>query len=165
MDYTEVLTNIRRIIRSVNLESKRIEKKYGISIPQLLCLKFLKNREHNQASQKEIKAFLSLNASTVTGIISRLERKGLVAKLPKREDRRVTHITLTARGADLINKTPVLIHDRLTQKLKMLSAERLADLRHAFDLIADFLDNETLDASPIITGDLSLQDDEDEKKI
>ena len=162
MDYTEVLTNIRRIVRSVNLESKRIEKEYGISTPQLLGLKFEKTMQHNQASQKDIKEFLSLNASTVTGIIARLERKGLVARLPRRDDRRVSYITLTARGADLISKTPVLIHDRLTQKLKGLSEDHLADLRRAFDLIADFLDSDTLDASPIITAELSLQDEDEE---
>ncbi len=74
MNYTDILTGLRKIIRSVNLESKRIEKQFGISIPQLLCLNFLHSQAGFQASQKEIKDFLSLNASTVTGIINRLEK-------------------------------------------------------------------------------------------
>lgn len=162
MDYTEVLTNIRKIIRSVNLESKRIEKEYGISIPQLLCLNYLKSQDNYQASHKEIKDFLSLNASTVTGIITRLEKKGLVAKLPRRDDRRVSYITLTAKGATLLGKTPVLIHERLTRKLKDLSPDQLSALRQAFDLIANFLEVDSLDASPIIAADLSLQGEEED---
>jgi len=159
MDYTEVLTSLRKIIRSVNLESKRIEKEYGISIPQLLCLNFLNQQEAFQASQKEIKDFLSLNASTVTGIINRLEKKGLIAKLPKREDKRVSYITITAKGADLIQNTPELLHERLTQKLRSLPSSKLEELRYAFKILADFLDVEGIEASPIITGEISLKEE------
>ncbi|MBK7407409.1 MAG: hypothetical protein IPJ40_04555 [Saprospirales bacterium] len=60
MDYTQILTQLRRLIRSVNLESKRIDKEYGISIPQLLCLKFLSERPESKASQREIAEYLSL---------------------------------------------------------------------------------------------------------
>ncbi len=159
MDYTDVLTGLRKIIRSVNLESKRIEKEYGISIPQLLCLNFLYRKKGFQASQTEIKDFLCLNASTVTGIINRLEKKGLIAKLPKREDKRVSYITITAKGADLIQNTPELLHDRLTLKLKSLSAAELEELQNAFKIIANFLDVNKVDASPIITAEVSIKEE------
>jgi len=42
-NYTELMISIRKIVRAVNLESKIIEKDFGLSIPQLLTLKFLKN--------------------------------------------------------------------------------------------------------------------------
>ncbi|MFT5168019.1 MAG: hypothetical protein ACI8P3_003258 [Saprospiraceae bacterium] len=70
MKYTEILIRIRQIVRSVNLESKRIEKEYGINIPQLLCLNFLNDQENFEASHTQMKDFFQLNASTVTGIIS-----------------------------------------------------------------------------------------------
>ena len=105
MKYTDILIQIRQIVRSVNLESKRIEKEYGISIPQLLCLNFLNEKDTFQASHKEIKDFLKLNASTVTGLISRLETKGLVARLPKRGDKRVKVLSITAKGEQLLKDT------------------------------------------------------------
>ena len=37
------MISIRKIVRAVNLESKIIEKYFGLSIPELLTLKFLKN--------------------------------------------------------------------------------------------------------------------------
>jgi DNA-binding MarR family transcriptional regulator len=143
MEYTEVLTLIRKVARAVNLESKRIEKIYGISIPQLLCLKFLSGRPQFQASQKEIKDYLSLNASTVTGIIARLERKGLIAKLPRRDDRRLSHIVLTARGAQLIQTNPLLVHEQLAEGLKKMPPEELAKLKSAFANIAALIDTQT----------------------
>jgi|TARA_B110000971_G_scaffold6479_1_gene6360 hypothetical protein len=42
-NYTELMISIRKIVRAVNLESKIIEKYFGLSIPELLTLKFLKN--------------------------------------------------------------------------------------------------------------------------
>ena len=152
MKYTEILVRIRQIIRSVNLESKRIEKEYGISIPQLLCLNFLSGQENFQASHKQIKDFLQLNASTVTGIVSRLEKKGYVARLPKRQDKRVGFIAITAKGVELLEKTPEPLHEQLSLKLKQLSQEDLQKLQNAFDAIIDFLNIESVEAAPILTG-------------
>jgi hypothetical protein len=42
-NYTGLMISIRKIVRAVNLESKIIEKYFGLSIPELLTLKFLKN--------------------------------------------------------------------------------------------------------------------------
>lgn len=159
MDYTDVLTSLRRIIRTVNLESKRIEKEHGVSIPQLLCLNYLKNRPSYQASQKEIKDILSLNASTVTGIINRLEKKGLIAKLPRKDDRRVSNISLTAKGFSMMDDTPEPMHLRLTEKLGKLSEKELQELESAFKLISDFLDAGEVDASPILTSETTINKD------
>lgn len=160
MDYTEILVYIRKIIRSVNLESKRIEKEHGVSIPQLLCLNFLQKQKGFKAAHKDIKEYLELNASTVTGIIKRLERKGLVARLPKQQDRRVGLITITARGAELLEQAPAPLHAQLKVRLAKLPSEKIAELCKAFELIVDFLDIESLEASPILTSAPNIDDEE-----
>lgn len=68
MHYREIVTDIRKILRSINLESKRIQKEFGISIPQLLCLTRLGHEEGYQATHKQLTEYLNLNSSTVTGI-------------------------------------------------------------------------------------------------
>ena len=68
----EILSDLRRIIRSVNLEAKRVEREFGVSIPQYLCLQHLNEQPDFIASMKEIKDALQLNASTATGIVQRL---------------------------------------------------------------------------------------------
>ena len=144
MNYAEILISIRKISRVVNLESKRLEKEHGISIPQLLALSFLRDQEHYQSSHKAIKDFLKLNASTVTGIIARLEKKGMVAKLPRLNDKRVSLITLTAKGAKLLDATPdPLLHHQISQKLQSLSAEQMTQIANAFVAINDILGIDT----------------------
>ncbi len=151
VDHIEVLINIRKIIRSINLESKRIEKEYGISIPQYLCLNFLCECENYRATAKEIGAHLNLNASTVSGIISRLEKKGYLAKFPNQTDRRSTYIHLTAIGEKTVSSVPDLLHDKLSTKLEQLSKKDLTQLQNSLDLLIEFMEVEDIDASPVIT--------------
>ena len=163
-NYLTILTKIRKIIRSVNLESKRIQKEYGISIPQLLCLSFLRQQLNYQASHKQIKDFLQLNASTVTGIIRRLETKGFIARLPKMQDKRVGMVTLTAAGMHLLEKTPEPLHKQLSIRLKNLSEEELSQLQDSFKAIIDFLNIDHVDASPILTAGSEIVKNSDFQK-
>jgi DNA-binding MarR family transcriptional regulator len=155
MEYANILIRIRQIVRAVNVESKRLEKEYGISIPQLLALNYLRKQDYFRASHKELKDFLQLNASTVTGIISRLETKGLIARLPRHEDRRVAYVTITAKGSELLEAMPEPMHERISQKLKGLSAGELVELERAFDTISHILDIDTGDSAPIVSAEIN----------
>jgi len=153
MEYTEILINIRKIIRSINLESKSIEREFGISIPQYLCLNFLRTSETYRATATEIGLHLNLNASTVTGIVSRLEKKGYVARLLNPEDKRSSFIYLTALGDKIIKTIPNLLQDKLTLKLQELQPEELQQLQNSLALLVKFMGVEDLDASPLLTPD------------
>jgi DNA-binding MarR family transcriptional regulator len=156
VDSTEILIKIRKIVRSVNLESKKIQKEYGVSIPQILSLEYLNSSENYQATQRELRNYLNLNSSTVTGIINRLEKKGFIARLPKREDKRTTHIVMTSKGADLLKKTPSLLHEKLTEKLEDVPDDHTSDINDALNLIIHYLGIDDVDASPVITVDDKL---------
>ena len=150
-DSNEILIKIRKIVRSINLESKKIQKEYGVSIPQILSLEFLNRSENYQSTQKALRDYLNLNSSTVSGIINRLERKGYIARLPKRADKRTTHIVMTSKGSELLKRTPHLLHEKLSQKLEDVPDNQYSSINEALDLIVDYLDIDGVDASPVIT--------------
>jgi DNA-binding MarR family transcriptional regulator len=152
MDTTDILISIRRIVRSINLESKKIQKEYGVSIPQVLSLGFLQRAPGFVSSQNELRKYLNLNASTVTGIVGRLEQKRLIARLPKSGDRRVTQIILTSSGNELLTKIPPLLHDRLEEKLSELSPEKLGLIEKSLEDIVSLLEISSVEAAPFITG-------------
>lgn len=160
MDFTVILVKIRKIVRSINLESKKIQKEYGVSIPQVLCLSYLKNSEGFQASQKEIRKFLNLNSSTINGIIHRLEKKGYLARLPKSGDRRVVNIALTTSGDQLLERLPPLLHDQLSSRLGQMEHQELEAIRKSLDTLIYLLDIESLEASPVITIEGELEENE-----
>ncbi|WP_367389151.1 MarR family winged helix-turn-helix transcriptional regulator [Lewinella sp. LCG006] len=151
MKYLEILVNLRKIIRSINLESKRIEKQFGVSIPQLMSLQYLSEQQANKATASQLKQHLKLNASTMSGIISRLEQKALIARLANPEDRRATFITLTSKGEELLQDPPTTLQEKLTARLSKLSPERIDSLNEHIDLLVQIMDAEELDASPIMT--------------
>ena len=151
MKYTEILIKLRKIIRSVNLESKKIEKEFGISIPQLLVLQYLSEQEGYRAYAKDIKNYINLNASTVSGIISRLEMKGYAARLPKPDDKRAHYVTLTAKGAELLEKSPTTLQEKVSDRLKNLTPEQIGELDRNIELLTKIMDAEDIDAAPLIT--------------
>lgn len=153
MDSTEIIMKIRKIVRSINLESKKIEKEYGVSIPQVLCLNFIRQSENFQVGQGEIKKFLNLNASTISGIIDRLETKGLAARLPKSGDKRLVTIALTSKGDQLLKKIPALLQEKLAEKLENLDHDTRGNIRDSLELLVSLLDIDDLEAFPSSVGE------------
>ncbi len=158
MDSTEILIKIRKIVRSINLESKKIQKEYGVSIPQILSLNFLNESDNYQATQGELRKFLHLNSSTTSGIINRLENKGLVARLPKSGDKRVVTIALTSKGEKLLKQIPSLLHLQLSKKLEKLDSNTFINIEKSLELLVSLLEIEELEASPLITIEGHLED-------
>ncbi len=157
MNTTEILIKIRKIVRSVDIESKKIEKEYGVSIPQVLCLSFLHESPNYMATQGAIRNFLNLNPSTVSGIVNRLEKKGLLARLPKSGDKRVVNISLTSAGDKLFRTIPSLLHEQLSGKLQNLSQPELDKVEESLETIVRLLEIEQVKASPLITLDSDLE--------
>ena len=151
MEYTEILIKIRKILRSINLESKKIQKEYGVSIPQLMCLDYLGSSSEYRATQGNIAKYLNLNSSTMSGIIDRLETKGFVARLPNPDDKRTVFISLTSKGAKLLDSSPQLLHKQLSHKLEKLPPESITQINNALQILVESLDIQEISASPIIT--------------
>ena len=140
MDTTDILIKIRQIMRNINLESKRIDKDHGVSIPQVLCLQYLKRSPNFQSTQNNLQNFLMLNSSTINGIIERLEKKGLIARLPKTGDKRKVQLTLTSRGDKLLASLPPLLHDRLDRNLSSLGEEPAKQLQYHLNLLTELME-------------------------
>lgn len=84
-------------------ESRRLTKglaaEYGLTGPQLTVLKILDSLD--DLSLSELSERIRAKNSTVTGIVDRMEREGLVLRVRSQEDRRVVHIRLSPRGRQL----------------------------------------------------------------
>ena len=57
--------------------------------------------ENDKRSPKEIAERLKLENSTISGILERMEKKGLIERNISKEDRRFIQVQLTKKGADL----------------------------------------------------------------
>ena len=114
----EVLTALRRLIRAVDLQSKRISRDYGATIPQMIVLQEI--QKIGIASAAEIAMAVSLSQATVTSILTRLEGRGLILRLRSNQDRRKVELSVTEKGLRLLTSSPKLLHDKFISEFAKL---------------------------------------------
>jgi MarR family transcriptional regulator, lower aerobic nicotinate degradation pathway regulator len=78
---------------------ERRAAEHDLSIPATRLLGVLRDRE---PTMQELARFLDLDKSSVTGLVDRAERRGLVARAPSPADRRAVLVRLTDAGRALV---------------------------------------------------------------
>ncbi|MCB9881288.1 MAG: MarR family transcriptional regulator [Planctomycetes bacterium] len=146
-----IVAAIRRVIRAVDLHSRRIEEACGLTGPQLATLRMI--RTLTAATPSAIARAVHLSQPTMTGILRRLEKRGLVSREASPTDRRMVSITLTELGSATLERAPSMLQDRFRHALAGLAEwERLAMLS-ALQRIASLMDADTLDAAPHLVNE------------
>lgn len=87
--------------------NQRLAAQHGLTAQQLSALSLLTHE--GPLSLGELGERMRTGASTLTGIVDRMEREGIVARERSTDDRRVWRVTLTTRGKALaaqIETTP-----------------------------------------------------------
>jgi MarR family transcriptional regulator, organic hydroperoxide resistance regulator len=111
-------------------ESRRLTKQaareLGLTGPQLTVIKLLET--FGDLSLSTLSERIRAQNSTVTGIIDRMEREGLVSRERSTSDRRVVYIRLTKKGADLAKTIAVEPMEIFRGVLAALSREDTRDL-------------------------------------
>jgi DNA-binding MarR family transcriptional regulator len=106
----------------------RVADEHELSIVQMRLLGILRDRE---PGMQELAMFLGLDKSSVTGLVDRAERRGLVRRSSSPNDGRAVRVALSERGRDLVRKV-VKAADRelgaLTEGLSEAEQKRLAAL-------------------------------------
>jgi len=116
-----------------------IADSYGLVPAQLAALRRL--WENDGMKNTELGEELSLKTSTVTTLIDRMERDGLVCRIRNKEDRRVVNIWLTEKGKELKEKVPD-VENLIVEKMKRhFSAEELREFER---LLRKFLETLTI---------------------
>ena len=116
------------------IDMQRILKSVGMDIPRWRALMIL--REQNPSSVSEIAERAVIQLSTVTRVVQRLEKQGLVRLASRKSDGRKTDVTLTDKGHAAVERVRecasriyrLAFHDFSAQEIQTLNAL----LRRAF---------------------------------
>jgi DNA-binding MarR family transcriptional regulator len=109
---------LRRLLRAVYIDNAKMSRHYGVTGAQGSVLRSL--RDSGPASSAQLSRTLYVKPSTMTGMIDRLEKKGLVVRTPKIGDRRVSIIKLTPEGEELSRQLPDPLELKLVSSLSGL---------------------------------------------
>lgn len=144
-DIEEVMQNLRRMVKALQIYAASVEREFGITGPQLWALWEL-GRAGGPLALKDLAERMYLGGSTVVGVLDRLEAKGLTERLPDLKDRRKVSISLTAAGAELLAKAPHPAHGQLLHALQDMPPTLVVELREATDILVRAMEAENLEA-------------------
>ena len=144
----QIVAAIRRIMRAVDLHSRRLAEGHGLTGPQLATLQVAGRL--GEASTGALARAVHLSGPTVTGILDRLTKRGLVDRTRNGQDRRSVTVCLTSDGEKVLAAAPSLLQDRFRQELVSLEEWEQTTILATLQRIAAMMDAESLDASPLL---------------
>lgn len=133
----QVLTSLRRIVQALDIESKELERRIGLTTPQVVLLQAVQRL--GQVTSTRLAAEASLSQATVTAVLDRLEARGLLERYRSLQDRRIVHARLTEAGKAALRKAPRLLHRRFQGRFIALPEERQAALVDACLLLENLM--------------------------
>jgi DNA-binding MarR family transcriptional regulator len=140
-------------MRAVDLHSHRLSDRCGLTGPQLAILREAARLERPSAGELARAAHLS--QATLTGILDRLERRGLIVRQRDVQDRRIVSVSVTDMGHAMLRKAPSLLQDRFREELVDLEEWERTMILGTLQRIARMMEAEGIEAAPVlVTGAL-----------
>ena len=143
-----IIRSLRRIMRAVDVHSRRLAAEYSITGPQVICLQSI--AEDGPMTVTALAKLVHLSSSTVVGIIDRLEQKGWVERERSQTDRRQILIHATEQGRDLLLSVPSPLQARLAHGLAELSEKEQHQLAAAVERVVELLEVPDFGAAPLL---------------
>ena len=116
LDLVDGLVQLSFAVQSV---LGRIADREGLSLTGVRMLAVLEDRE---IGMLQLARILELEKSSVTGLVDRAERRGLVRRVPVAGNRRAVHVTVTPAGASLVRSVRDGVRAEITTLAAPLSA-------------------------------------------
>lgn len=159
----DILRALRRLTRAIDLHSRRLVNTFGLTGPQLVCLRVLS--ELGRASASQLARRMSLSQGTVTGIVDRLEARKLIRRIRRADDRRVVTLDLTDSGRALVAEAPSPLQEQFTDRLRALPPEAQRTLLHSLDTIVEMMGGSKLEAAPVLSTSPAAQSSEEVRDV
>ncbi|MBM70124.1 MAG: transcriptional regulator [Haliea sp.] len=153
----DVLVALRRVIRATDLHSRHLAKTTGLTAPQILLLQTI--RQRGEVTIGELATDISLSQATVTTILDRLEKRGLVYRKRSDTDKRKVHAHLTPRAMEVLISAPIPLQEQFKRQFDELQEWEQTMIISSLQRIARMMDAEHIDAAPVLdVGTLDRQD-------
>lgn len=147
-DYDEILISLRKIMRAADLHSQKLMKESGLTAPQLLVMQAIEIE--GSPSTSTLARHIAVSQATMTRIIDRLERAGLVRREKSSKDKRVVNISLTEAGNTKLEAAPEPLQAEFLRRFRKLEDWEQQMLKSSLLRVAKMMDAEDIDAAPIL---------------
>ncbi|MBI1373123.1 MAG: MarR family transcriptional regulator [Phycisphaera sp.] len=143
----EVLVALRRIMRGVDLHSRALMTSCGLTAPQLIVLRELAEAK---LPVGVLARRVSLGQATVTGIVDRLQARGLVERIRSDEDRRSVIVAITRDGRRIVRKAPSLMQDRFQREFASLQPWEQSQILSSLQRVVSMMETPDDEEAPML---------------
>jgi DNA-binding MarR family transcriptional regulator len=127
-EVAEALQNVRALVEGLSKSAQGVESRTGVTNAQLFLLQQIRTGRHLTVNDLAARALTT--QSTVSIVLSRLERKGLVKRTRSPVDRRSVVLQLTATGKRVLRRAPRAATSEVMGALARLTTAELHALSH-----------------------------------
>lgn len=153
-----IIRSLRRIIRAVGLYSRELLRRRNLTTSQLAALRRIARR--GRLSAGDVARGISVSQATITGVLDRLERRGLVTRTRDPEDRRRVVIELTELGREVVSTSPPPLHERFVLRLAELPQAERQEIDRVLRRIVRMMEVEDVEAAPVLAAETRLDEPE-----
>lgn len=142
------LRAVRRVLRAVELGSRRLASATGLTPSQMLVLQEIAAGAAptpGAAAQR-----LQFSHATITAIVDRLVSQGLVIRTRSELDRRQSLLSLTPEGQRQLADAPDLLQQVFAERFNCLPAWEQAMVLAGTERLVSLLGAEEIDAAPLL---------------
>lgn len=144
----DALVLLRQIIRATDLHDKHLSRLTGLTMPQLMTMQTL--RISGPLTIGMLAREMNLAQATVTSIIDRLERKGLVRRERSHTDKRKVLACPTEAGLELLKSAPATLQDTFIREFEDMHDWEQSMIVASLERVSHILGAHHLDAAPML---------------
>jgi len=147
LDFMRLLWSVEHGLQST---SKRMETSLGITGPQRLVLRIVSQRPG--LSPGEVARIVHLHPSTITGILQRLVKKGLLRRERDSNDHRRIRLRPQAAAREFVAASTGTVESAVKRALTSIPMHRMRHAREVLSAIASALADDRAPAARIDHG-------------
>jgi DNA-binding MarR family transcriptional regulator len=117
-DATRAMDSLRRVVHALRIATRASERAFGLSAAQLFVLRQLSVTSGQSLS--DLAARTRTTQSSVSEVVARLVRNGLLSRTPSSKDRRRAELSLTTAGEAVLANAPETVQERLLRGFESL---------------------------------------------
>lgn len=130
----KALQAVRGLVAALSQSARIIEQRTGVTNAQLFLLQQI--AAETNLSVNELAARAMTHQSTASVVLSRLERRGLVQRVPSPVDGRSVVLRLTPAGRRLLRRAPAPATSEIVEAIARLTPTELRMLRAGLSALA-----------------------------
>lgn len=146
-----MLVALRRVMRAVDLHSRRLVRSHGLTGPQAVLIGEVIASQGLTAG--DLARRVNLSQATVTDIVKRLEARGLLSRRRDIHDKRRVLISTTRAGQTIYASAPPLLQQTFVERFESLPDWEQSLLLSAMQRIAALMDAEGLEAAALLSSE------------